>query len=157
MPEWGILSMKAKESKAVCVGGVLAQLAILKARLLLNRLDATPESETHAAIIRQAEEAERLAWLTQYPLLTFPCLFEERAAATCDQARTQANLYWRNLEMAAPNDALAQSCETERNSPARITAGPECLDPGRYLMLMRQHYAKPPWGRIGYCSAFVSQ
>jgi hypothetical protein len=70
--------------------------------LLLRRLNETPESETHALIMRQANEAAFLAWLTQYPLLTFPCLFEERAAAATEQARRQARLYWNGLELHPP-------------------------------------------------------
>jgi hypothetical protein len=77
--------------------GVAMRFAMLKQRLLLQRLNETPESETHALIIRQANEAALLAWLSAYPLLTFPCLFEERTAAATEQARRQAHVYWNGL------------------------------------------------------------
>ena len=73
------------------------RFAILKQRLLLERLSATPGSETHALIMLEANEAAGLAWLSSYPLLTFPCLFEERAIAATEQARRQARLYWEGL------------------------------------------------------------
>jgi hypothetical protein len=49
--------------------------------------------------MQQADEAAFLACLTLYPLLTFPCLFEEKAAAATEQARRQARLYWQGLEL----------------------------------------------------------
>jgi len=75
---------------------------ILKQRLLLRRLNETPDPATHLLIIRQANDAAFLACLTQYPLLTFPCLFEERAAAATDRARRQERRYWNSLELPAP-------------------------------------------------------
>jgi hypothetical protein len=78
------------------------QFGILKQRLLLQRLNETPESETHVLIMRQANEAALLACLTSYSLLVFPCLFEERAAASTEQARRQARLYWQDLELQPP-------------------------------------------------------
>ena len=78
--------------------GVDVLFTTLKQRLLLRRLDETPESESHALIIRQADEASFLAWLTTYPLLTFPCLFEERAKTAVGQARQEAGHYWDGLE-----------------------------------------------------------
>jgi hypothetical protein len=79
-----------------------ARFAILKQRLLLQRLNETPESETHALIMRQANEASLVAWLSSYPLLTFPCLFEEQAAAAIEQARRKARLYWDDLGAETP-------------------------------------------------------
>jgi hypothetical protein len=77
--------------------GLTASFVVLKQRLLLEYLNQTPESETHALIMRQANEAALLAWLSSYPLLTFPCLFQERAAAATEQARRQARVYWNGL------------------------------------------------------------
>jgi hypothetical protein len=82
--------------------GIVTRFGILKQRLMLRRLNETPELETHALIMRQADEAAFLACLTLYPLLTFPCLFEERAAAATEQARCQARLYWKGLELRPP-------------------------------------------------------
>jgi hypothetical protein len=78
------------------------RFVILKQRLLLERLNKTPEFETHALIMRQANEAAFLAWVSSYPLLTFPCLFEERASLAAEQAHRQARLYWNGLEAATP-------------------------------------------------------
>jgi hypothetical protein len=94
--------MQSIEAETKLDDGVVTQLGILKQRLLLWRLNETPESEIHALIIRQANEAAFLALLTLYPLLTFPCLFEERAAAATEQARRKARLYWRGLELQPP-------------------------------------------------------
>ena len=78
------------------------RFAVLKQRLLLERLNKTPESETHALIMRQANEAAILAWLSSYPLLTFPCLFEEKATTATERVRRQASLYWNGLEAEVP-------------------------------------------------------
>jgi hypothetical protein len=74
--------------------GVEAKFALLKHRLLLQRLDATPEREAHALIIHQADEAGLMAWLSSYPLLAFPCLFEEKAAAITEEVRIDGRRYW---------------------------------------------------------------
>ena len=86
--------------------GLAERFAILKQRLLLECLDRTPESETHTLIMLEANEAAGLAWLSSYPLLTFPCLFEERAIAARERVRRQARLYWSNLEAATPARAV---------------------------------------------------
>jgi hypothetical protein len=85
--------MQASTYIAAPENGVDIRLVVLKQRLLLECLNQTPESETHALIMRQANEAALLAWLSAYPLLTFPCLFEERAASATEQARRQARVY----------------------------------------------------------------
>jgi hypothetical protein len=82
--------------------GLTASFVVLKQRLLLECLNQTPESETHALIMRQANEAALLAWLSGYPLLAFPCLFEERAAAATERARRQARVYWCGLGAETP-------------------------------------------------------
>jgi hypothetical protein len=94
--------MQASEAESRLDHAVATQFGILKQRLLLRRLNETPESETHALIIRQANEAAFRACLTPYPLLIFPCLFEERAAASTEQARRQARLYWKGLQLQPP-------------------------------------------------------
>ena len=94
--------MEANEAETRLDHGVATRLGILKQRLLLRRLNETPESETHALIIRQADEAAFLACLTLYPLLTFPCLFEERATTVTERARHRARLYWTGLQLQTP-------------------------------------------------------
>jgi len=98
----GILIMQAIEAKASMDSGTATRFGVLKQRLLLQRLNEVPDSATHALIIRQANESALLSCLTLYPLLTFPCLFEERAGAATEQARRQARLYWNGLELQAP-------------------------------------------------------
>ncbi len=94
--------MHAIEMDTTPDNGVARRFGILKQRLLLQRLNEAPDSTTHALIMRQANEAAFLAWLTPYPLLTFPCLFEERAATATEQAQRQARLYWNGLEAQPP-------------------------------------------------------
>jgi len=74
-----------------------ARFANLKQRLLLQRLNETPDVESHALIIQQAKQAALGAWRSAYPLLTFPCLFEERADAVTEQVRREAAGYWNGL------------------------------------------------------------
>ena len=82
--------------------GIATRFGMLKQRLLLQRLNEAPDSTSHVLIMQQAGEAALLAWLTSYPLLTFPCLFEERAVTAMEQARRQAGLYWNGLEVQPP-------------------------------------------------------
>ena len=83
---------------------------VVKNRLLLRWLDETPGSEAHPRIIAEANVATVLAWLTPFPLLLFPCLFDERARAGLDDARRQARRYWRGLDTipAASGQILTQ-------------------------------------------------
>ena len=99
---WPNCNMQAIDAEARLADGVARRFGILKQRLLLQRLNEVPDSATHALVIRQANEAASLACLTAYPLLTFPCLFEERVVAATEQARRQARLYWSGLELGLP-------------------------------------------------------
>jgi hypothetical protein len=78
-----------------------ATFGILKQRLLLERLSSTPEAETHVLIMRQANEAALLAWLSNYPLLAFPCLFEEKASGAMECARRETQRFWDGLQAGA--------------------------------------------------------
>ena len=72
----------------------------LKSRLLAEQLAvATPELNT--ALRRAANEAAALAWVTFYPLLVFPVLFEEKTAAAGRQAQRQAHIYANSRELLA--------------------------------------------------------
>jgi hypothetical protein len=114
----------------------------LKTRLLLECLNETPESETHALIIRQASEAALLARQSEYPLLTFPCLFAEKALAAIAEARRQARHYWSSLQPPAPTRTVPAGLAPRRSAHGQRGAAPESLDPGSYLILMRQHHGK---------------
>ena len=72
----------------------------LKTRLLAEQLAvATPE--LNIPLQRAANEAAALAWVTFYPLLVFPVLFEEKTAAAARQAQRQARIYTNSRELLA--------------------------------------------------------
>jgi hypothetical protein len=58
-----------------------ARFEQLKSRLLLEKLEELETPELNSRLRRAANEAAALAWVTPYPLLVFPWLFEERAEA----------------------------------------------------------------------------
>ena len=100
MPEFGAFCIKqAIQAEARLDDAVARRFGVLKQRLLLQRLNEVPDSSAHALVIRQANEAALLAFLTAYPLLTFPCLFEERAGSATEHAHRRARLYWTDLEL----------------------------------------------------------
>ena len=73
-----------------------AEFERLKARLLPAR---GPQFE--AQLRRAAAEAAALAWVTRYPLLVFPVLFEEIAEAALLQAARQEQISQRSRELLA--------------------------------------------------------
>jgi hypothetical protein len=66
-----------------------ARFEALKHRLLLTRLDELSDARVNARLRRAANEAAALAWLTPYPTLVYPVLFEEKARAAAAYARRQ--------------------------------------------------------------------
>jgi hypothetical protein len=72
----------------------------LKSRLLTETLLATARPELNVAIRRAANEAAALAWVTFYPLLVFPALFEEKTGHAIHQAERQARVYASSRELA---------------------------------------------------------
>lgn len=76
------------------------ELERLKNRLLLATLEeADPDNNVY--LRRAANEAAALAWVTPYPLLVFPALFEEKTETVLLQAEKQANIRRRSLELLA--------------------------------------------------------
>src|SRR5215831_12842056 len=71
----------------------------LKDRLLDERVEAELDPELIKYLRRAANEAAALAWVTAYPLLLFPVLFDEKAAAALFQARRQRHVLERSREM----------------------------------------------------------
>ena len=69
----------------------------LKDLLLAQQLAYAPVPGLSPALRRAANEAAALAWVTAYPLLVFPVLFEEKTAAAVRQAERQARIYSREL------------------------------------------------------------
>src|SRR3954470_19517942 len=70
----------------------------LKAQLLEERL-AEDGRELSSYLRRAANEAASLAWVTAYPLLVFPTLFEEKANAVTIQAERQHQIRQRSAEL----------------------------------------------------------
>ncbi len=68
------------------------QLEELKSRLLAAALDEVWEPELNSSVRRAANEAAALAWVTPYPLLLFPGLFEEKLAGALRLAERQARV-----------------------------------------------------------------
>ena len=73
----------------------------LKNRLLAEHLADNERPELNAPLRRAANEAAALAWVTRYPLLVFPALFEEKTVAAVRQAERQARIYADSRELVA--------------------------------------------------------
>ena len=73
----------------------------LKDRLLAQQLQQATEAGFNAPLRRAANEAAALAWVTLFPLLVFPVLFEEKTAAALRQAERQARIYASSRELIA--------------------------------------------------------
>jgi hypothetical protein len=73
----------------------------LKRRLLRERLEEVFEPEFNSRVRRAANEAAALAWVTAYPLLLFPVLFEEKTEAALLQAERQKEVRQRSRELLA--------------------------------------------------------
>jgi hypothetical protein len=69
----------------------------LKDLLLAQQLANAPAPGLSPPLRRAANEAAALAWVTQFPLLVFPVLFEEKIEAAVRQAERQARIYSREL------------------------------------------------------------
>ncbi len=77
------------------------ELERLKNRLLMARLARSSQPALNAPLRRAANEAAALAWVTAYPLLVFPVLFEEKALAAVRHARRQEGVRERSRELLA--------------------------------------------------------
>ena len=73
----------------------------LKSRLLLGFLKDTADPRLNPYVRRAANEAAALAWVTPYPLLVFPALFEEKTRAAVRQAGRQEKVLRRSLALLA--------------------------------------------------------
>jgi len=73
----------------------------LKNRLLTEQLEAYEQPQLNAPLRRAANEAAALAWVTFYPLLVFPALFEEKTNTAIRQAERQARVYAGSRELVA--------------------------------------------------------
>ena len=73
------------------------ELERLKNRLLVERINELPEFVTY--VRRAANEAAALAWVTPYPLLTFPELFEEKTETALLYAERQKTVRARSADL----------------------------------------------------------
>ncbi len=78
-----------------------AELERLKARLLSERLAARSDPQFEPQLRRAANEAAALAWITPYPLLLFPVLFDEATAAASLRAERQEQVRQRGRDLLA--------------------------------------------------------
>ena len=78
-----------------------AELERLKAQLLAERLEGRGETQLLSHLRRAANEAASLAWVTRYPLLVFPALFEEKADVALLRAERQEQIRQRSRELLA--------------------------------------------------------
>lgn len=83
-------------------GGCDLSLHHLKQRLLLLMLERTSDPGLGKRLCAAANQAAELAWETDHPLLVFPLLFEELAAAV----RAKAAQVSPHLALALSNRAL---------------------------------------------------
>jgi hypothetical protein len=75
------------------------ELERLKNRLLLRSINDLAEPEYVAGVRRAANEAAALAWVTPYPLLTFPALFEEKVETALLYVERQTAVRERSAEL----------------------------------------------------------
>lgn len=75
------------------------KLEQLKTELLAERLAETPGGAANSRLRRAANEAAALACLTPFPLLVFPVLFEEKAAAAKAYAERQERVHQLSCEL----------------------------------------------------------
>ena len=71
----------------------------LKNQLLTLQLTGLTQPELNTPVRRAANEAAALAWVTLYPLLVYPVLFEEKAATALRQTERQARIYETSREL----------------------------------------------------------
>ena len=77
------------------------QLEELKNELLLERLDDAIAPKADAYVRNAASEAAALAWVTPYPLLVFPVLFEEKADAALARFERQTQIREQSRDLLA--------------------------------------------------------
>lgn len=78
-----------------------SELERLKKQLLSERLARVNQLGLTIPLQRAANEAAALAWVTQFPLLVFPALFEEKARTVLLQAQRQAGVRERSRDLLA--------------------------------------------------------
>lgn len=82
-------------------GAVENELERLKERLLAKELARTTNLNANVLLRRAANEAVALVWLTPFPLLLLPALFEEKALAARRAVARQSLIRDRSSELLA--------------------------------------------------------
>ncbi len=75
------------------------ELERLKNRVLVRVLNELDGRKANPHVRRAANEAAALAWVTPYPLLTFPGLFEEKVQTALRYAERQTRVLERSAEL----------------------------------------------------------
>src|SRR5712671_6427815 len=75
------------------------QFEKLKSELLGERLANDSDPQLNSYLRRAANDAAALAWVTPYPLLVFPALFEEKAESALKSAEKQGEVLERSREV----------------------------------------------------------
>jgi len=73
----------------------------LRDQLLAERLEQDEVPEFNSHLRRAANEAAALAWVTPYPLLVFPALFEEKAQTELARLEKQERVRQLSRELLA--------------------------------------------------------
>jgi hypothetical protein len=73
----------------------------LRSRLLNERLVEMLEPALNSDLRQAANEAAALAWVTDYPLLVFPALFDEKVDAALRRVDRQLEIRQRSRELLA--------------------------------------------------------
>jgi len=137
-----------------------ADALLLKQRMVLQRLNETAETERHYRIISEAERAGRIAAGTEFPLLFFPCLFEERLARESATSRKGAGADPAGMPAdgiklpAGPRGATEAGNSRGQlwtpagaNLPGFQRLQSQSLGAGSYLILLRQTHGAAARGR----------
>jgi hypothetical protein len=77
------------------------ELEVLKTRLLAEQTKVARALVPGDALRQAADEATSLAWITSYPLLVLPVLFEELVGVAATRARKQADILQRSQMLQA--------------------------------------------------------
>jgi hypothetical protein len=75
------------------------ELEHLKNRLLQGWLDGIWAPQLRSSLLRAANDAAALAWVTPYPLLVFPVLFNEKARSAWQHTERQNEVRKRSHEL----------------------------------------------------------
>jgi hypothetical protein len=76
-----------------------SELEHLKNRLLQEWLEGICAPRLRSSLLRAANDAAALAWVTPYPLLVFPVLFHEKARSAWQHTERQNAVRQRSREL----------------------------------------------------------